>query len=872
MKNKMNKILLLVDGNSLINRAYYGGSRLTLPDGTPVGAVYTFLNMLLRYSQEVHPTHLCVAFDLPAPTFRHELYAAYKGTRKGMDPDLAIQLPLLKQVLDALHINRIEQAGLEADDLLGSMAMQLRDEFEHVYLLSGDRDYFQLIRENVTVLYPAKEGKVTYYNEALLLDEYGCTPEMFIDLKALMGDKSDNIPGIPGVGEKTARKLLEEYRSLDSIMENCEQLKGSLKNKVAEAKSYIAQSRILVTIKLDADIEIPASSLRLVLADRQSIINILQEFRFQSLQNKIYKLYPIEQQEEISSVLAEENIAAEKNVEKVLFGSAEITEDFLSSLLQEKSAFDLACIFTAGEVYLHLLGGEYYYRMPLSQWTSLRNKLPPTLCCIVLSTKTAFDFMPKTSSWFDLSVYAYALGYAQKEESLLFLGQAFMEQGCLDVADFIWDGFDNIGNQFLLMHALSKAIRTEIAERSLGELLHKIDIPLVHVLAGMEKVGVQVNRQLLQRQQAEWEEEITGIAAKIYSLAGQEFNILSQQQLSKILYEDLGLPHGKKLKNGYSTSVEELEKIRDKHPIIAEILAYRQATKLLSTFILGLEKYIGEDQRIHTNYRHCLTQTGRLSSVDPNLQNIPVRTAEGRRIREAFEAKDGHLLVDADYSQIELRLLAHLSGDATLVRAFQNDEDIHALTAAGLFHVDLADVTSEMRAIGKTINFSIIYGISDFGLSQDLHIPIFEAREYIQAYYQRYPDVQKYLLSLIQFAKERGYVETMYGRRRYIPELRAKAYPMRQFGERIAMNSPIQGSAADIIRLAMVKVQERICRENLPYQLVLQIHDELVLEVPEKEAERAAILLKEEMEAVATLTIPLAADVHIGKNWLEAKG
>lgn len=917
--------LLLIDGNSLINRAYYGGTELNLADGTPIGAVYTFFNIVLRYAKELHITHLAVAFDLPEPTFRHKLFHSYKSGRKPMSDDLATQFTFLKMILPELGWACYSLAGYEADDILGTLAKQSCSEMEHVYILSGDRDTLQLVDSNISVIYPGRHSAVTFYTPASLQEDFGCTPKSFITYKALLGDTSDAVPGVPGIGKVSASKIVGQFSSLDEIYENLSAFSPKVQAKLVEGRNTAYQALALVTINCAIPLKWALADLSLA-GSHDKWREVIKKYSFNSLLEKMNVLYSAAQVETDkketaladSDTIADEKIGAtEKNPLPNESGTQETSTPALYRFINTDEwrtwLENASPILIMAERYpsIYIADPEQHVYICIDQtifpdfyaWSELSGK--KILCFslkqilqrfpALLSENNCVDYT--TGTIIDLSILAYACGDAQKVAYLSDLAELYRlnypissentgmkelpENNCsISSAEAeaqaqavaVADLNKELISYFNTIIAVYSLVKSKIESQGLNYLVSQVDLPLVEVLTQMERDGVAVDEAVLQRQTEAFSSEIADIADEIYKLAGHEFNLNSPRQLAEVLFNELGLPGGKKLKSGYSTSAEDLMHLQDLHPIVDLILRYRMLSKLLSTFIVGLHKYIAADHRIHTTFHQTLTQTGRLSSSDPNLQNIPARTEEGRRIRAAFIAAPGCILIDADYSQIELRLLAHLSGDTAMLKAFAAKEDIHALTAARVFHMDPVDVTSEHRRVGKTINFSIVYGISAFSLAQDLHISVAEAKNYIAEYYATYPQIKAYLNDLVERAKIDGYVETMFKRRRYIPELKSKNYNRRLFGERVAMNTPIQGTAADIMRLAMVNLARKLREKKLKSHMILQIHDELVLEVPEPEFAEVAELLRNEMERVIDLKVSLPVDLEYGKNWLEAKG
>ena len=850
----MKKIMIL-DGNSVVNRAFYGVRPLNAPDGTPTNAVYGFLAILQKLFEGEAPDSLCVAFDLPAPTFRHEMYEGYKAQRKPMPEELAVQMPLLKETLDAMHIRRLEAAGWEADDVLGAVSAICEKSGWACEIVTGDKDSFQLITETTSVLHVKSrmgQTETILYDRARFEEEYGFAPPLMVDLKALMGDASDNIPGVPGIGEKTALDLVRRYGRVADIYAGLDGLdiKDSVRKKLAAGRESAEMSYTLATISREAPVELKPEDASWSRDFGPELYAVLDRLGFRRFIEK-WGLAPapeaVQETEsrampELSALTAQE---AEARIRAAETLGLALPGDDLDSL----SLCDGEAIFTLnwGEL------GEDYNRL-------LRLVFSPEVKKSAHGVKDLMGLalaenLGTEGFVFDTELAAYVLdptesGYDLGKLTKRYLGAELPEaRAALE---------------------LMAPMRAKLAENGAEKLYFDIELPLCQVLAEMERAGFLVDRKAL----ADFGESLTaGIDALqrgIWELAGHEFNINSPKQLGEVLFDELMLPAGKKTKTGWSTNADILEKLIGKHPIIGDILEYRMLTKLKSTYADGLLKVISADGRIHTNFRMTVTATGRLSSTEPNLQNIPVRRELGAQIRRMFVAAPGCVLVDADYSQIELRLLAHISGDETMQNAFKSGEDIHAVTASQVFGLPLAEVTPAQRSSAKAVNFGIVYGISAFSLAQDIKVSPAEARAYIDAYMQKYHGVREYMDRVIAEAKERGYVETLFGRRRPVPELKASNFNTRSFGERVARNMPIQGTAADIIKLAMVNVRRRLRAEGMEARLILQVHDELIAECPEREAERVAALLEEEMERAVTLSVPLTAEAHSGHSWAEA--
>lgn len=865
--------LLLVDGNSIINRAFYGQGRqgqLTAPDGTPTGAVYTFFSILLRFYEEFEPTHIAVAFDRKEPTFRHERYAEYKAKREGMPEDLALQMPILKNCLDALNIFAIEQIGYEADDIIGTLANRCADQC-HVYILSGDRDDFQLLNENVSQIYPQTGGRMTLYTPEVLQEQHNLRPDQIVDFKALMGDSSDNIPGVKGIGEKTASKLLAEYDNLDALYQHADEIKGAVGNKLRAGKDLAYLSQELARIDTNMDLKFDFDEMKIKSPDQNKAYSVFSELGFKSLM----KRFGIEEVEVQLDLLTLPNFKLiDESFEKSM-QELENTELYFSYFENdnEYSLFLLRAENQEFSVYMTTLEDLEAVRSVLKGLNARNNTI---LCYDWKTIAKAFSYYPN-SHIIDLHIAAYLLSYDVNGKSLLDLYQLVLSEEAIVLEQVKFkekDALSKPQKQAIIdlfnMFKLYSTLEDELISKELKSLAEEIDYPLASVLASMESRGILMDKDVLTTLGDTFQAEAERLEKEIYSQAGLEFNINSPKQLGTVLFENLGFAAGKKTASGnYSTAASELERLAPMYPIVQDILDYRTVSKLDSTFIQGLIKEIDQTGRIHTTFHQTLTTTGRLSSSDPNLQNIPMRENQGRQIRKAFVASPGYVLLDADYSQVELRLLAILANDETLIAAFEEGADIHKRTAASIFNKNEEDVTADERAAAKTVNFSIIYGISDYGLSQDLGISRKEAKQYIEGYYDLYNNVAPYMDRLIAFGKENAYVETYFGRRRYIPELTAKNFNVRKFGERAAMNAPIQGTAADIMKIAMIKMQDAIIENEIDAHILLQVHDELLLEVKEEDLERASSLLKETMEGAANLSIPLEVEVSHAKNWFD---
>ena len=853
----MEKRLFLIDGNSLINRAFYALPPLTNASGEPTNAVYGLTMMLFRLQEDYAPNQMLVAFDVSGPTFRHEQYGEYKANRKGMPDDLRPQLAIMKDVLDALGIARTELPGYEADDLIGTVAKKGEAEGYQVYIVTGDRDSFQLISPQTTVLF-TKRGitDTELVNEERLLKEYGVTSEQVKDLKGLMGDSSDNIPGVPGVGEKTALKLLESYESLEGVYANIDHIKGKLQERLIANQEQAHLSKELATIHCDAPVEVDLGVVGK--ADPVKTQELFQHLGFKTLLERLPKTTDAEQ-EPSQDYNTQYELVSEENFEE------------FKDLLRTSSVIYLA---TVGEKQqLLCLAKEIVWALPYNYLAAHRDEVRSLLrdreiCCT--SSKelqhllnSAEDPLPVH---FDLELALYCLNPEGRWDFASLAHHYGQPSVSLDPDDLRFQV------AFLrLLATVTSLIEAELRDNDLWSLYWEIELPLASVLASMEAQGVMVDAAKLQEISADLEATLQKLTESIYGEAGEEFNINSPKQLGVILFDKMGLPVLKKTKTGPSTSAEVLEELSD-YPIVNQVLEFRQVAKLKSTYADALGELISPaTKRIHTTFNQTVTATGRLSSTHPNLQNIPVRTQEGRRIREAFVAPEGFYLVSADYSQIELRLLAHLSQDEALIQAFRSGQDIHAQTAAEVFGLPLAEVTSEYRNAAKAINFGIVYGISSFGLAKGINLTRAQAQDYIDSYFQRYPKVKTYLDGLVETGRKQGYVQTLQGRRRYLPDLKSRNFAVRNFAARTAMNSPIQGSAADVIKLAMLGVHGALQKTDCNARLLLQVHDELVFEVPQDEIESVAQLIKTEMEGVMALSVPLVVEVFYGVNWRDVQ-
>lgn len=848
--------LMILDGNSIVNRAFYGIRMLNAPDGTPTNGVFGFLTILQRMLELESPDALCVAFDLSAPTFRHKQYDGYKAQRKPMPEELAVQMPLLKETLDAMGVRRLELEGYEADDLLGTVGKRCEKAGWECVIVTGDKDSFQLITETTHVCHVKTrmgQTETIEYTPEIFQEEYGFDPIRMVDLKALMGDSSDNIPGVPGIGEKTAKDLIARFDTIEAIYRDLDTLdiKEGVRKKLREGRESAEMSFELATICTDAPVEFSPEEAVWNHDYQPELYGLFRRLGFSKFIEK-WDLQP-------GDTAAEQKSAA--------LPQRDVMDSAALQVLTERvlAAPYIAVLPAAGLDALALCDGEACYALSWAQLGDDYNAFLRTLFSnqVRKVSHHVKDLMrllldeglPTEGFVFDTALAGYLLNATAANYDLAALAAGYLDCACPDAQ---------------AAFALYPVLEQKLEALGMTRLYNEIELPLCAVLAEMEQIGFLVDRQALYDFGQSLTSGIAQLQQSIWELAGEEFNINSPKQLGTILFEKLMLPSGKKTKTGWSTNADVLDKLRGKHPIIEEILDYRMLTKLKSTYADGLLKEISADGRIHTNFQMTVTATGRLSSTEPNLQNIPVRKELGSQIRRMFVASPGKVLVDADYSQIELRLLAHISGDETMIKAFRDGEDIHAVTASQVFDVPLAEVTSLQRSRAKAVNFGIVYGISAFSLAQDIGVFQNEAKAYMDSYFAKYHGVREYMKRIVEQAKHDGYVTTLFGRRRDLPELKASNYNVRSFGERVALNMPIQGTAADIIKAAMVHVAQRMKAEGLQARLLLQVHDELIVECPQNEAERVRTLLAEEMEHVVAYSVPLDVDAKIGASWAEA--
>ncbi len=901
--------LVVIDGNSILNRAFYGimGSKmLQTADGTYTNAVYGFLAIMFKLIDDLNPEYMVVAFDVKHPTKRHEMYKDYKGTRKGMPDELAMQMPIIKEVLGAMNIKIIEKPGYEADDILGTLAKYSEKQGLEVTLLTGDRDSFQLATDKTVIRIPRTKGGKTEtenFDRAKILEVYGIEPKQLIEVKGLMGDTSDNIPGVPGIGEKTALNLIKEFSSVDNIykkLESGEQVaKGKLKENLENNKDLAFLSRELGRIDTDAPIDKNIEDFKVVDWDKKKVLELFKKLRFNRYIDR-FELENIETTAEIS-----------KNVEnlfehKYLKDESEIDtlveeikkQDELYYYFEKQSSQDENLIIKEKIKYINIYNKEknVVYTAKFSNKFKDIFENEKILKC---GHKQKIDYIllkqigiESKNMMFDVEIAGYILNAVSNAYSVEDLAKQYLE---LDISE-LSEKEENENHQTSLFEiqaeeqndsekasykfAVYAYVIGNIKEKLINELkdiesldlFNNIEMPLIEILSEMQYEGIYADEKEIIKYGATLKKHIEELRIDIYNLAGEEFNINSTKQLGVILYEKLGLKSFKKTKSGYSTDVDSLEKIKDSHPIIEKILDYRQLVKLNSTYVEGMIPFINEKTgRIHTYFHQTVTSTGRLSSTEPNLQNIPTRTELGKKVRKVFKPGEGKVFLDSDYSQVELRVLAHMADDKTMIDAFNSGEDIHTVTASQVFNVPIEDVSKQLRSRAKAVNFGIVYGISDFGLAEQIDIKRNEAKQYIEQYLETYSGIKSYMSEIVEDAKRKGYVKTLYGRRRYIPELNSKNYMIRQFGSRAAMNTPIQGTAADIMKIAMIKVYNELKKRNLKSKIILQIHDELLVETVLEEKEEVRQILQECMESAAKLKIPLKVEVEEGKNWYQAK-
>lgn len=890
--------LVLVDGHSILNRAFFGIPDLTNSEGLHTNAVYGFLNILFKILDEEQPDYLTVAFDVHAPTFRHKMYDAYKGTRKPMADELRQQVPLMKEMLTAMGVTIVEKEGYEADDLLGTIAKQSEEQGLEVSIVSGDRDLLQLASDHIKIRIPKTKRTGTEIEDYLakdVVEKYQVTPLQFIDVKALMGDSADNIPGVPGIGEKTATALITAYGSIENAHDHLEEIKPNrAKQNLSEHYDMAQMSKELATIEIHAPIEYSLEDAKLgnlfteeayLMCKRLEFKNMLSRFDIDAPKNLAEEHFTfVTDKKQISDIFKKAKKAGHIGC-CLLPGEGIITEQLsLFEQPKEQQVIEgMSIAFSEEDIYYLSAGTEVSAEELLEEIRELSGGQTKVSVMDLKETLKTLP-LPGNDRYFDASVAAYLLNPLKNDYPYEDLAKDYAGLMIPSRTDLLGKESPVKAKQakpeaFLKYICYMAYIPWKTRGRLLEELNNTgmqtlydtIELPLVYTLSDMEKEGVHVDAEELKRYGEELAAQIAVLEKEIYEGAGETFNINSPKQLGHILFEKLEMPYGKKTKTGYSTAADVLEKLAVEYPLVSKILEYRQLAKLKSTYADGLANFIEEDGRIHTNFQQTVTATGRLSSTDPNLQNIPIRMELGRMIRKVFLPKDGYVFVDADYSQIELRILAHMSGDEMLIQAYREAQDIHRMTASQVFHTPFEEVTDLQRRNAKAVNFGIVYGISSFGLSQDLSISKKEAQEYIERYFESYPKIKEFLDGCVKKAKKDGYSVTMFGRRRPLPEISSSNFMQRSFGERIAMNAPIQGTAADIIKIAMNRVHRRLIDEGLKSRLLLQVHDELLIEAAPDEVDEVKKILDEEMKGAADLSVELEIDTHTGKNWYEAK-
>lgn len=879
--------LVLIDGNSIINRAFYGimGNKMLMTeDGTYTNAVYGFLAILFKILEDIEPKYLAVAFDLKAPTKRHEMYDKYKANRKGMPDELAAQMPILKDVLRAMNICIIEKEGYEADDILGTLAKWGQKENLDVTVLTGDRDSFQLIDTNIKVRIPrTKMGKTETedYTIEKIKEEYGVEPLDLIEVKGLMGDTSDNIPGVPGVGEKTALNLIREYKNIDGVYENIDKQKGKLKERLEENKELAYLSRTLGTIDINAPIEKDLKLLENEEWNKEEVLEIFKKLKF----NRFISRFNLQSDSNSETSEKQEEIKYERNIDDKALQS--LKEEILNSKIMYYYLEDKNFIIYSEQM------KQACYINNLTDFKEIFENEDILKCGYKQKEeyiKLWENNIDAKNLMFDISIAGYILNSNINKYTIEYLANEYLsfdvneyllneetveeKTNQINLFDSMEDNKEKLDNNYVyayLIYKLYNVLKEKMNSENSLELFEKIEMPLVEVLASMQYEGIYIDKEELLEYGRELQTKIDILTREIYELTGEEFNINSTKQLGEVLFEKLKLTVKKKTKTGYSTDVDVLEKIKNEHPVIEKILEYRQLVKLNSTYVEGLIPYIDETSRIHSKFHQTVTTTGRISSTDPNLQNIPTRMELGKKLRKVFKPKEGAIYVDADYSQIELRVLAHISQDKNMIDAFNNDEDIHLQAASKVFDTPIDEVTKEQRSNAKAVNFGIVYGISDFGLGEQLGVSRKKAKEYIEQYLEKYNGIKKFMTNIVEETKEKGYVETLYHRRRYIPELKSNNYMVRQFGGRVAMNTPIQGTAADIMKLAMINVYNKLKENNLKSKIIVQVHDELLIETNLDEEKQVKEILQTEMENVIKLDVPLKAEVSEGYTWYSAK-
>ena len=881
----MDKTLVIIDGNSIINRAFYALPEMSNKEGLKTNAIYGFTNMLLKIIDTYNPTHISVAFDRKAPTFRHIEFKEYKAGRKKMPDELREQFEPLKDLLDKFKIHRLEIDGYEADDIIGTISKIAEDDGFKVYIVTGDKDAIQLASNKTTTLITKKGiGEVEEYDYNSVIEKYEMTPTQFIDLKGLMGDKSDNIPGVPGIGEKTGIKLIKEFSSIEGIFDNIDSIKGSTKKKLEENKELAIMSKKLATIIRDVPIEFNLEELEYGKYNAEDILDVFKYLGFTSLIPRIGKL------DESKQIDNEVNLEVSKleNIDEFINKVKENKELIIKTVTREGNILDKKIMY----IFLSLDGKKIYYIeennihklesiLASNEIKKLGYNLKDDYIALrpygiklenvyfdITIAEYLIDSMSSTSYECSAIAMKYLTKKVKTKEELLGKGVKAKKYQDLDfeeLSSHISKIIDTVKNVIPIMEE-------NLKESNMDGLLYHIEMPLVEVLADMEYEGIKVDKEKLNELGLQFKEIIKKLESEIYEISGEKFNINSPKQLGVILFEKLGLPIIKKTKTGYSTNAEVLDKLKDQSPIINKIIEYRQIVKLNSTYVEGLLSIINPiDGRIHSSFNQTITTTGRISSTEPNLQNIPVKLEMGRNIRKVFISDRGCKLIDADYSQVELRVLAHMSQDETMIDAFKHNEDIHTKTASQVFNVSMNEVTSKQRSDAKAVNFGIVYGKSDFGLSEDLNIQVKQAKEYIENYFNKYNKIKEFMDNIIENASNNGYVTTILNRRRYIPEIKSSNFMLRNAGKRAAMNAPIQGSAADIIKIAMINVYKKLEENNLKSKLILQVHDELIVETIDSEIDIVKKIVKDEMENAVSLDVNLDVDLNIGDSWYDTK-
>ena len=889
----MSKKLVLVDGHSILNRAFYGVPLLTNAEGLHTNGIYGFLNILFKILEEEKPDYLCVAFDVKEPTFRHKMYAEYKGTRKPMPQELREQVPVLQDVLAAMNITVVKKGGYEADDILGTLAKQAEKNKTAVTLVSGDRDLLQIASENIKIRIPKTKGGRTetedYYAKDVL-EKYQVTPAQFIELKALMGDASDNIPGVPKVGEKTAIGLMVSYGSIEGIYEHIEEItKKSIKESLIENRELADLSKVLATIKTDCELDVTFEAMEIGNFYTKEAYSLFQKLEFKNLLGR-FSDENIEEKKVNCQWIKVTDLSACEDIFNQALSAEKVACLLLKDDEKSKSFAGIALCFSKENSYVLIPEGFLTEEYLIEKIKGMVEKVPVitfyakdiyTCTGLKVFEKNAISNSEKIA---DLKIASYLINPIKNDYFIEDMAREYLDMPIKEREQFfgkmtLQQAAEEKPDEFVVygatlayvLFAVKEIVFDKLEELGMTKLYREVEMPLSKVLYDMETLGVLVNREELVSYGESLVTRIEELQAAVFAAAGEEFNLNSHKQLGEVLFEKLKLPGSKKTKSGYSTAADVLEKLAEEYPIVADILEYRTLAKLKSTYADGLLHCIAEDGRIHTTFQQTITATGRISSTDPNLQNIPMRMELGRRIRKAFIPKEGYVFMDADYSQIELRLLAHMSGDEQLIEAYKQDADIHRITASKVFHTPLSEVTDLQRRNAKAVNFGIVYGISSFGLSQDLSINRKEAEGYIKAYFEQYPKVKEFLDTTVENAEKDGYVTTMFARRRPLPEILSSNFMQRSFGKRVAMNAPIQGSAADIMKIAMIHVWEELKRQNLKSKILIQVHDELLLETAKDEVEKVREILVNGMKSAADLLVAMEVDVHCGNDWYEAK-